>query len=175
MSPRWKVCQAIPCKQMTLGLSASPGPFLVFLFQPAFIANSLPHSCFPFSSGFLTALHCLLSICEGLRQKTQVMGRSETGSGEAAVDFTGISTPGYEQMSRTVREVAKQLGGHGVRGYYGTHIQSYKHTLLSSSGPICMAVNSAAGLGIWVPATPGSLCFASCKNYQAACITALPG
>lgn len=68
------------------------------------------------------------------------------------MDFTGISTPGYEQMSRTAREVAKQLGGRGIMGYYGTCIQSYKHTLLSSSGPICMVVNSAAGLGIWVPA-----------------------
>lgn len=68
------------------------------------------------------------------------------------MDFTGISAPGYEQMSRMVREVAKQLGGRGIMGYYGTCIQSYKHTLLSSSGPICMAVNSAAGLGIWVPA-----------------------
>lgn len=74
-----------------------------------------------------------------------------------------------------MREVAKQLDGRDVIVYYGTYIQSYKHTLLSSSGPICMAVNSAAGLGIWVPATPGSLCFASCKNNQAACITALPG
>lgn len=172
MSHRWKVCQAIPCKQMTLGPSASHSLSWRFCFG----LLSLPTRCptvaslsFRASSGL-----SLLPICNGLRQKTQVR-RSETGSGEAGVDFTGISTPGYEQMSRTVREVAKQLGGRGIMGYYGTCIQSYKHTLLSSSGPICMAVNSAAGLGICVPATPGSLMLCKLQEYLAACITALPG
>lgn len=155
---------------MTLGPSASRGLSWCFCFS----LLSLPTRCPTVASLSLPASSrlSLLPICNGLRQKTQVLGRSETGSGEAAVDFTGISTPGYKQMSR---EVAKQLDGRGVIVYYGTYIQSYKHTLLPSSGPICMAVNSAAGLGIWVPATPGSLCFASCKNNQAACITALPG
>lgn len=60
-------------------------------------------------------------------------------------------------------------------GYYGTYIQSCKHTLLSSSGPICMVVNSAAGLGIWVPVTPVPLHFFKLQEYPAACITALPG
>lgn len=64
------------------------------------------------------------------------MGGSEPGSEEAGVDFTGISSPGYMLSLAMCRGAGWR--GSGVTGYYGTCIQSYKHTLLSSSGPICM-------------------------------------
>lgn len=163
MSPRWKVCQAIPSKQMTLGPSASCGLSWRFCFSPLSLPTCcLPHSCFPFSSGFhaaLTATYLQWAQTEG-------------GSGRL-LWISQASRP--LAMSRTVREVAKQLSGRGVMGYYGTCIQSYQHTLLSSSSPICMGVNSAAGLGIGVPATPGSLLLRKLQEYQAVCITALPG
>lgn len=64
--------------------------------------------------------------------------------------------------------------GSGVIGYYGTYIQIYKHTLMSSFGPICMVMDSAASLGIWISETPGSLTLCKLQKYQSACITASP-
>lgn len=156
---------------MTPGPSARTGFSGVSVSACFHCQLTAPQIVLPFCPGFLTYRYPS-TMSSAVRHRLCRDVKQDGGRG-LWIFHRHFNPSSFMVMCRWVILLGRlPTAGSGVIGYYGTYIQIYKHTLMSSFGPICMVIDSAASLGLWISETPGSLTLCKLQKYQAACIAA---